>query len=79
MTCTGGKCGKYTVVFGAPGFVGVLRAYACNRYQAAFSPPLRGLGTRLLKEIIIFMIACKLVIGNYKGLYNANIWMSTAL
>ena len=34
------KCGKYTVVFGAPGFVGVLRACACNRYQAAFPPPL---------------------------------------
>ena len=31
------------------------------------------------KEIIIFMTSCKLVIGNYKGLYNANIWMSTAL
>ena len=31
------------------------------------------------KEIIIFMSSCKLVIGNYKGLYNANIWMSTAL
>ena len=30
----------------------------------------------IVKEIIIFM---KLVIGNYKGLYNANIWMSTAL
>ena len=27
------------------------------------------------KEIIIFMTSCKLVIGNYKGLYNANIWM----
>ena len=33
----------------------------------------------IMKEIIIFMTACKLVIGNYKGLYNANIWMSTAL
>ena len=32
-----------------------------------------------MKEIIIFMTACKLVIGNYKGLYNANIWMSAAL
>ena len=32
-----------------------------------------------MKEIIIFMTACKLIIGNYKGLYNANIWMSTAL
>ena len=31
-----------------------------------------------MKEIIIFMTACKLVIGNYKGLYNANIRMSTA-
>ena len=30
----------------------------------------------IMKEIIT---ACKLVIGNYKGLYNANIWMSTAL
>ena len=38
LTYTGGKCGKYTVVFGAPGFVGVLRACACNRYQAAFFP-----------------------------------------
>ena len=27
--------------------LGVLRACACNRYQATFSPPLRGLGTRL--------------------------------
>ena len=27
----------------------------------------------LMKEIIIFMIACKLVTGNYEGLYNANI------
>ena len=26
----------------------------------------------IMKEIIIFMTACKLVIGNYKGLYNAN-------
>ena len=25
------------------------------------------------------MTSCKLVIGNYKGLYNANIWMSAAL
>ena len=33
----------------------------------------------IMKEIIILMTACKLVIGNYKGLYNANIWMSTAL
>ena len=33
----------------------------------------------IMKEIIIFMTACKLVIGNYKGLYNANIWMSAAL
>ena len=33
----------------------------------------------VVKEIIIFMTSCKLVIGNYKGLYNANIWMSTAL
>ena len=33
----------------------------------------------VVKEIIIFMTYCKLVIGNYKGLYNANIWMSTAL
>ena len=34
----------------------------------------------IMKEIIIFRTACKLsVIGNYKGLYNANIWMSTAL
>ena len=33
----------------------------------------------IVKEIIIFMTSCKLVIGNYKGLYNANIWMSTAL
>ena len=33
----------------------------------------------IMKEIIIFITACKLVIGNYKGLYNANIWMSTAL
>ena len=33
----------------------------------------------IMKEIIIFMTACKFVIGNYKGLYNANIWMSTAL
>ena len=32
----------------------------------------------IMKEIIIFMTACKFVIGNYKGLYNANIWMSTA-
>ena len=32
-----------------------------------------------MKEIIIFMTACKLVIGNYKGLYNANVWMSAAL
>ena len=30
----------------------------------------------IMKEIIIFMMP---VIGNYKGLYNANIWMSTAL
>ena len=27
---------------------------------------------------MIFMIACKLVIGKYKGLYNTNMWMSTA-
>ena len=27
----------------------------------------------MLKEIIIFMTSCKLVIGNYKGSYNANI------
>ena len=33
----------------------------------------------IIKEIIIFMTARKLVIGNYKGLYIANIWMSTAL
>ena len=33
----------------------------------------------IVKEIIIFMTSCKLVVGNYKGLYNANIWMSTAL
>ena len=33
----------------------------------------------IMKEIIIFVTACKLVIGNYMGLYNANIWMSTAL
>ena len=33
----------------------------------------------IMKEIIIFMTACKLVIDNYKGLYNANIWMSAAL
>ena len=33
----------------------------------------------IVKEIIVFMTSCKLVIGNYKGLYNANIWMSTAL
>ena len=33
----------------------------------------------IVKEIIIFMTSCKLVIGNYKGLYKANIWMSTAL
>ena len=33
----------------------------------------------IVKEIIIFMTSCKLVIGNYKGLCNANIWMSTAL
>ena len=33
----------------------------------------------IMKEIIIFMTACKLVISNYKGLYNVNIWMSTAL
>ena len=33
----------------------------------------------IMKEIIIFMTACKPVIGNYKGLYNANIWMSAAL
>ena len=33
----------------------------------------------IMEEIIIFMTACKLIIGNYKGLYNANIWMSTAL
>ena len=33
----------------------------------------------IVKQIIIFMTSCKLVIGNYKGLYNANIWMSTAL
>ena len=33
----------------------------------------------IMKEIIIFTTACKFVIGNYyKGLYNANIWMSTA-
>ena len=32
-----------------------------------------------MKEIIIFMTHCKLVIDNYKGLYNANIWMSTSL
>ena len=32
-----------------------------------------------VKEITIFMTCCKLVIGNYKGLYNANIWMSTAV
>ena len=33
----------------------------------------------VVKEIIIFMTSCKLVIGNYKGLYNTNIRMSTAL
>ena len=33
----------------------------------------------IVKEIIIFMTSCKLVIGNYSGLYNTNIWMSTAL
>ena len=26
----------------------------------------------------IFMTSCTLVISNYKGLYNANIWMFTA-
>ena len=26
----------------------------------------------IMKEIIIFMTACKPVIGNYKGLYNAD-------
>ena len=31
------------------------------------------------KEIFIFMTSYKLVISNYKGLYNTNIWMSTAL
>ena len=41
------------VVFGAPGFVGVLRACACNRYQAAFPPPLRGLGMRLVHYVFI--------------------------
>ena len=39
--CTTRKYGKYTVIFGAPGFVGVLGACACNWYQAAFSPPSR--------------------------------------
>ena len=32
-----------------------------------------------IQEIIIFRTSCKLAIGNYKGLYNANIWMSAAL
>ena len=35
--CTGEKYGKYLVIFGAPAFVGVLSACACNWYQAAFS------------------------------------------
>ena len=32
-----------------------------------------------IKEIIIFITSSKLVIGNYKGLYDANICMSTAV
>jgi hypothetical protein len=28
---------------------------------------------------MIFMTSCTVVIGNYKGLYNANIWMSAAI
>ena len=34
---------------------------------------------RFLSFSPFMMTACKLVIDNYKGLYNANIWMSTAL
>ena len=36
----------------------------------------------IIQEVIIFMTSCKLVIGNYKGLYLACImqtWMSAAL
>ena len=33
----------------------------------------------IVKYVSIFMTSCKLVISNYKGLYNANIWMSTAV
>ena len=32
----------------------------------------------IVKFIIIFMTSYKFVISNYKGLYNANIWMSPA-
>ena len=30
---------KRTIVHGTPGFLGVVGACACNRYQALFSPP----------------------------------------
>ena len=47
-TCTGGKCGKYTVIFGTPTFIAVVGTCACNWYQAAVSPPPAALGTRLV-------------------------------
>ena len=35
-TCTGGKYGKYTVIFGTPCFLGIVSACACYWYQATF-------------------------------------------
>ena len=35
-TCTGGKYGKYMVIFGIPCFLGVVSACACYWYQATF-------------------------------------------
>ena len=35
----GRRAKKHTVVCGIPGFLGVVDARVCNRYQALFSPP----------------------------------------
>ena len=45
---------------------------------------MQGAASIRINSVITFLTSCKLVIGNYKdlhvpGLYNANIWMSTAL
>ena len=40
--CNGSKYGTYTVIFGAPAFLGVVSAWAWNWYQATFFYPPAG-------------------------------------